>query len=277
MADERIFTERMKSWGVVPNEYSKVVLDCGIGDHYAFKSVLGDYFIKNKGKQHLFFLCYPEVFKELENREDVKIGSIAEAGFMGPIDEYNIYKWMWDHNWKRPLKEAFEKMYHLPGGYAPEKVVNGTGNTIVISPYSQTPDHPKSYPYWEDMVRLLKSETPYKIVQIGRVDEKKIDGIDEYYWGLNFIDIADLIRECKTWISVDNFLPHLINSMDTSVRGTVLFGLSDPRIFGYNYNKNLLKSEQFLRLDQFNIWGGITRNDSIFLSATEVLAEVLSL
>jgi hypothetical protein len=272
--DEKVFAKKMRLWGVKPTEYSIVVLDSGIGDHYAFKSILPDYFMKNKDKKHLFHLCYPEVFKELAGREDVIIGSIADASFLGGLDPYNIYKWMWDRNWGKSVIKALRQMYVLPDGYTHKNVLKGCGDTIVISPYSKFVGHPKSYPYWADLVRLLKENTDYKIIQIGALGEKEIDLVDEYYFGHTFKEIEGLVAKCAFWVSVDNFLPHMINCMQNPICGAVIFGLSDPCNFGYSYNTNILKSRDFLRVDQFNIWSGVASNNEVFLSATDVLQKL---
>ena len=56
--DERIFQKKMSSWGVTPNEYSYVVMENGLGDHFAFKSVLNDYLKKypNEKKDSFYYI-----------------------------------------------------------------------------------------------------------------------------------------------------------------------------------------------------------------------------
>ena len=72
-----------------------------------------------------------------------------------------------------------------------------------------------------------------------------------------------MVSECKTWISIDSFLPHMVNNMEEIVTGNVIFGLSDPKIYGYPYNNNILKSEQLLRPDKFGIWN-FEQNPDVF-------------
>jgi len=74
-----------------------VVLDCGMGDHIVFKSILAE--LKNP----VIYSCYPDI---------VPGGSIQDAiNLFGNIDQYNIYKKMDQWNWKGSLQNAFRKLY----------------------------------------------------------------------------------------------------------------------------------------------------------------------
>jgi hypothetical protein len=74
-----------------------VVLNCGLGDHIVFNSILGS--ISNP----MVFGCYPEI---------IPCRSIAEAkALFGDLDQWNIYKKMCQWNWKGTLADAFKKLY----------------------------------------------------------------------------------------------------------------------------------------------------------------------
>jgi GT2 family glycosyltransferase len=74
-----------------------VVLNCGLGDHIVFNSILGS--IRNP----VVFGCYPEI---------IPCRSIAEAKTLfGDLDQWNIYKKMCEWNWKGSLEDAFKKLY----------------------------------------------------------------------------------------------------------------------------------------------------------------------
>jgi hypothetical protein len=74
-----------------------VVLNCGLGDHIVFNSIMAD--IPNP----IVFGCYPEV---------IPCRSIAEAqALFGDLDQWNIYKKMCEWNWTGTLQDAFKKMY----------------------------------------------------------------------------------------------------------------------------------------------------------------------
>lgn len=126
---------------------------------------------------------------------------------------------------------------------------------IIISPYSQKlrngKRNPKNYPYWQQVIDLLKARG-FRITQIGRGDEVRLDRVDEFVTDQPLDVLRQRLRNCYTWISVDNFFPHLCHLEKKP--GIVLWGRSDPKLFGYPENKNLLKNIGFLRPQQFDIW-----------------------
>ena len=272
MSDEVIFSRKMMSWGVKPTEYSFAALYHGIGDHFAFKSVLPNYFRKNKGKKYVFFTTYPEVFADVP---EIIQGSMAEGERLLPnIDKYNEYKFMIDHAWDSHIVWAYRDLYKLPGEvvrgkFGSDDLVQGVGDYIVVSPYSQNANHPKSYPQWLELIKLLKT-TGYRLVQIGRSNEPTLDSIDEHVKDKSFSELQSLISGSKTWISVDNFLPHMVNCIDKIIPGVVIFSQSDPRLFGYPYNINILKSDKYLRPNQFDKWDDVKRIDASFESAENI-------
>ena len=74
-----------------------IVLNCGLGDHIVFNSILSN--IPNP----VVFGCYPEV---------IPCRSIAEAqALFGNIDQYNIYSKMDQWRWTGTLQDAFRKLY----------------------------------------------------------------------------------------------------------------------------------------------------------------------
>jgi len=273
--DEQIFTTYLKNHNITPTKYSHVVLDNGLGDHYAFKYWINQYLTKNAGKKHIFYTCYPEVFSDIK---DVTLASISDAKtVLGDLSKYNVYRYMFDNKWTLPLNEAFRRIYQLPTRREPpDKQMNGIGSTIIISPFSFNSAHPKSYPYWNELIHLMKSSElrSYKLIQVGRNGEDSLPGIDEYMWSLPLIKLQNLISECRTWIAGDNFLQHLVNSMSVAVKGIVLWGVSDPNIFGYQYNLNILKSRNYLRPDQFEFWKNVTRKNDAFVEPHIVLENI---
>jgi ADP-heptose:LPS heptosyltransferase len=128
--------------------------------------------------------------------------------------------------------------------------------------------NPKNYPYWKELVKGLADD--YDIIQIGVEGEEQL--VEDFRVDLPISDIKNLLRCADTWISVDNFLPHLAHLLKKP--GIVLWGESDPNIFGYPENKNLLKSRRNLRPDQFGIWDGRTHRPEIFVDAEVVINAV---
>jgi ADP-heptose:LPS heptosyltransferase len=151
---------------------------------------------------------------------------------------------------------------------------------IIISPYSRRlrgkdTENPKNYPYWDELVELL-TENNYYIIQVGVEGEKRlrggIGGI-EYKFNLPLKELKKLVEECDAWISVDNFFQHFCSLVGKP--GIVLFGQSDPLIFGHPENINLLKDRKYLRPDQFNIWEACEQNKEAFVEPRKVLNAVL--
>lgn len=106
--DEKIFINKMQEYGIFYKQTKLIPLDCGIGDHFAFKMVLPE--IKEKYKDHNLVLapCYPDVFAD----EGLPMISLAEAKSLNSkIDDENIYKFMIDYNWQTKLIDAFRKKY----------------------------------------------------------------------------------------------------------------------------------------------------------------------
>ena len=125
---------------------------------------------------------------------------------------------------------------------------------ILIAPYStKLPNgktNPKNYPYWQQLVDLLRSDG-HEIHQIGRKDEKILWGVN-FHPDKSFSELRKLLLECDTFISVDSFFPHFAHVHNC--HGFVLFGPSDPNIFGYEENVNIYKHTRYFRPDQFGLW-----------------------
>jgi FkbM family methyltransferase len=258
--DEHIFQKKMSSWGVKANDYKYVVLENGIGDHFAFKSILPQFLKKYPEEKKIFFTAFPSVFEDMP---DLRQASIADALIsFDNIEKYGIYKWMIDQNWKGNLPGAFAKMYNVELSPVKSAKAGDTtkDSTIIISPYSYMPSHAKSYPFWKELIPKIKT-LGYKLVQIGMKGEVPLEGMDDYLWNISFKDLEEKIKTCTCWISVDNFLQHMVNCMEEPIKGIVLWGISDPTMFGYDYNTNILKDRKYLREDQFGVWKNIVEDE----------------
>lgn len=145
---------------------------------------------------------------------------------------------------------------------------------IIISPYSKNrPDgkpSAKNYPYWSDLVTLLKAEG-HKVYQVGLVGEIPLE-VDDSHWNRPLREIKKLIEECDVWISVDNFFQHYAWSLGK--KGIAIFGPSDPNIFGHPENVNLLKSVSGLREKQFFVWHSDELNPELYIKPEVVLEAV---
>ena len=143
---------------------------------------------------------------------------------------------------------------------------------VILSPYSRPLKNgkvnPKNYPYFDRLVQMIKSKGCH-VIQIGRTGEKILPGVEDMRYDLSLDDIKELIKNSEAWISVDNFLPHLCNLI--GVQGYVIFGPSDPNIFGHPLHVNILKDRKYLREKQFDIWEVCECNNDAFLSPEEIM------
>ena len=82
-------------------------------------------------------------------------------------------------------------------------------------------------------------------------------------------ELCALLKECRTWISCDSFLQHL--GWDQGKKGIVLWGPSDPLIFGHPENINLLKDRSYLVKNQFLWWEATEHQNERFVEPHIVL------
>jgi len=150
---------------------------------------------------------------------------------------------------------------------------------VLISPYAQAlrngNTNPKNFPYWKELVALMNN-AGIKVVQIGSSKDVVVEGVTDFRQNLSLTQIKDLVNESDTWISVDSFLQHLCAYYKLK-RGIVIFSQSDPKIFGYTRNLNMLKSERYLREKQFWLWEQCDYVQDAFVSAQEVMDTLLKL
>jgi hypothetical protein len=122
---------------------------------------------------------------------------------------------------------------------------------------------------------LSKQFEGHKIYQIGRSGERRLAGIKDYWFDLPFVELQKKIRDCWFWISGDNFVQHMVYAMPESVKGVVLWGVSDPNLFGYDHNLNILKSTFYLRKHQFMWWNDVKRIDESFEEPQKVMEKII--
>lgn len=144
--------------------------------------------------------------------------------------------------------------------------------TVVISPFSKKlrngKNNAKNFPYWPEL--LARLDDSCHIVQIGANGENRLTG--DFRTGLSLAEVTELVKACDFWISVDSFLPHLAHHIH--VPGVVLWGLSDPNVFGYAENLNLIRDRKLLRKDQFLYWEEEPFNEGAFLGAEDVFNQI---
>ena len=138
---------------------------------------------------------------------------------------------------------------------------------IIIHPYAKPlikgQTNPKNYPYWKELIGLISEE----IIQVGVEGEQQL--VPDFRKNLTMPQLRQLIKECRTWISVDSFFQHL--AWSEGKPGIVLWSVSDPLIFGHPENINLLKDRANLASNQFLWWDFTPFNENTFVKPEEVI------
>jgi len=151
---------------------------------------------------------------------------------------------------------------------------------ILISPFARglrgeasKRENPKNYPYWTELLTMLRDEGFY-VIQVGTPNEKQLPA-DEWKFGLPLKQLEELLESVDVWISVDNFFNHFATTKGR--RGIVLWGQSDPNIFGYKSNINLLQGRKYLRHNQYQPWESTHYDKHAFVAPDRVVTAVKSL
>lgn len=148
---------------------------------------------------------------------------------------------------------------------------------ILIAPFAKKlrwgeHPNPKNYPHWKELIRLLREKNHSDIQQVGIEGEEQL--VHLFHKNLTIDQLNLLIDDCSLWIGVDSFFQHL--AWDRGKPGIVLWGPSDPLIFGHPENINLLKDRKYLRKEQFWWWEQCEYNEDAFVAPTDVLSVVES-
>lgn len=146
---------------------------------------------------------------------------------------------------------------------------------VIISPFSRPlrngERNPKNYPWWTEAVGMLNGRGIHTI-QVGTSGEEYV-GAKEWLKDLNLDDLAIQINNCDTWAGIDNFFNHYASYYGK--RGVAVFGASDPNIYGYDFNINLLKGREYLRPDQFGLWESIKYDENRFVNPQTIVDAVV--
>jgi len=140
---------------------------------------------------------------------------------------------------------------------------------IIIAPFAKpiNKPHPKNYPYWKEVIAGLSNE---HIIQVGVAGEEQL--VTDFRRNLSLQQLKELVLQCRTWVSVDSFFQHFC--WDIGKPGVVIFGPSDPKIFGHPENINLLKDRKYLREKQFWLWEQCEYNQDAFVDPEIVINTV---
>ena len=129
-------------------------------------------------------------------------------------------------------------------------------------------ENPKNYPYWSELVSLMQQKENWKLIQVRTREEESFPNMHSLV-DMKLNVIAHRVKEeMDFFVSIDSFLPHMAHYYNKV--GFVLFGQSDPEIFGYPENLNILKDRSSLRERQFWNWEQTPYRDDIWPTAQEV-------
>jgi ADP-heptose:LPS heptosyltransferase len=80
--------------------------------------------------------------------------------------------------------------------------------------------------------------------------------------------LTELVDACDLFVAIDSFLPHLAHLRKK--RGVVLWGPSDPKIYGYPEHVHLHAVPSRFRPDQFGRWEGHPADPVAFADPVKV-------
>jgi ADP-heptose:LPS heptosyltransferase len=142
---------------------------------------------------------------------------------------------------------------------------------IIIAPWSRklpnVENNPKNYPWWQELIDALNNK--YYIIQVSLKGEKILQNISELKLNSSLKDLKKLLLECDFFITVDSFFHHLATLVNK--RGIVIYGYSDPKIFGNDMHINIIKGKQYLRKNQFGLWSEVEYNENVFVKPNVIL------
>lgn len=141
---------------------------------------------------------------------------------------------------------------------------------IIIQPFAaRLPsglENAKNYPHWEKLVELLEAQG-HDILQVGVFGEKQL--VQDFRPNLSLKEHKEMLDHADMFICVDSWYQHFAHYYGK--RGIVLFGPSNPRIFGWKENMNLFADAKYFRKYQFDIWHSEIHKPEAFVSAEEVV------
>ncbi len=145
---------------------------------------------------------------------------------------------------------------------------------VVVAPYAaKLPTglrNAKNWPWFKELFTLMPED---EFIQLGVPGEDRIEGTAQFIQGFPLDKLEQVLRDSDIWLSVDSWLPHFCATMRLQ-SGVVIWGQSNPRIWGYKHNVNLLKSLEYLRPYQYAPWFDVPYNEDVFVKP-EVVRDAL--
>jgi glycosyltransferase involved in cell wall biosynthesis len=110
--DALLLREKMKEWNVKVEDFALMVNFHAIGDHFIMKSIIEEFRAKNAGKRIVIGAIYPGIFFDVADIDIISVNSALTLSGK-KSEDFDIYKWCYENNWKGHLKDAFRTVYGL--------------------------------------------------------------------------------------------------------------------------------------------------------------------
>jgi ADP-heptose:LPS heptosyltransferase len=117
----------------------------------------------------------------------------------------------------------------------------------------------------------LLGDGGHEVTQVGAAGEEQVAG--KFVANPSFQELGRLLLDQDSFITIDSYLQHYAWFLGKC--GIVVWGQSDPAIFGHGLHVNLLKDEKYLRPDPFNIWEGRAVIEEAFVRP-EIVVQALA-
>ena len=128
---------------------------------------------------------------------------------------------------------------------------------------------PKDYPHPKELAILLH-RNGHSVVQVGGGQDEQVT--PDFRKDLPFKEVGELINNFSTAICVDSYLQH--HCWYLGKKAIVLWGMSDPEIFGHKEHTNLLQDRKYLRSNQFDLYYTNQYCSEAFVPPERVLEEL---
>ena len=126
--------------------------------------------------------------------------------------------------------------------------------------------NPKNYPWWPEVIQGIQSQ----VTQIAVTGDQQL--VHSCLWNQNLEELDQLLHECDLWLAVDSFFQHW--AWHRNKKGIVVWGPSNPHIFGHGENINLTLGPHAWRDNQFLTWEQVSYNKNTFVEPAQVLQAV---
>jgi ADP-heptose:LPS heptosyltransferase len=125
-------------------------------------------------------------------------------------------------------KKEEDRARELLAGYKTPIVIHMTSLT------SRNQEWPRQN--WEELIRRMPG---YTFIQLGLPDEEKIDGAVDLRGKTSIREAFAVIKFSSGFMGINSSLSHVSNAFN--IPGVVLFGASNPEIWGHSNHTNIYK------------------------------------